>query len=289
MKILVIGRTGQVAGELLRRCPQGWRMVALGREEADLTDPDRCAGAVLGHDADAVINAAAYTEVDRAEDEESLATVVNGAAPAAMAAAAAKKGVPFLHISTDYVFDGSGVEPWRPDDDTRPLGAYGRSKLSGEKGVLAAGGPHAILRTSWVFSAHGKNFVKTMLRLGETRATMRVVSDQVGGPTPAGDIASALLKMAHSLHSGTGESGIFHFSGAPDVSWADFARRIFQRANMKAEVVGIGSAEYPTKAKRPANSRLDCQSLKIKHGIDRPDWRLGLDDVLQGERLNEQT
>lgn len=289
MKILVIGRTGQVAGELQRRRPEGCRMIALGREEADLTDPDLCARAVLDHDADAIINAAAYTEVDRAEDEEPLATVVNGAAPAAMAVAAAKKGVPFLHISTDYVFDGSGIEPWRPEDDTRPLGAYGRSKLAGEKGVLAASGLHAILRTSWVFSARGKNFVKTMLRLGETRNTLRVVNDQVGGPTPAGDIASALLKMAHSLHSGTGESGIFHFSGAPDVSWADFARRIFQRANMKVEVVDIGSAEYPTKAIRPANSRLDCRSLKLKHGIDRPDWQSGLDDVLQGECLNERT
>ena len=290
MNVLVIGRSGQVAGELQRCCPNGWQMTALGREEADLLDPEGCARALLAHDADAVINAAAYTEVDRAEDEEAAATIVNGASPSAMAAAAAKKGVPFLHISTDYVFDGTGVEPWLPEDVTRPLSAYGRSKLAGEIGVRAAGGAHVILRTSWVFSTRGKNFVKTMLRLGKTRDTIRVVSDQVGGPTPAGEVAAVLLKMAHSLHSGTFESGTFHFSGAPDVSWADFARRIFQRANTNVEVVDIRSAEYATRAKRPANSRLDCHSLKMKHGIDRPDWQSGLDDVFtEWERLNEQT
>lgn len=282
MNILVIGRTGQVAGELQKRCPDGWRMTALARQDADLTNPDRCARAVLDHDADAVINAAAYTNVDGAEDEEAIANLVNGEAPAAMAAAAARKGVPFLHLSSDYVFDGSGETPWNPDDATGPLGAYGRSKLLGERGVVSAAGSYAILRTSWVFSAHGKNFVKTMLKLGETRDSIRVVSDQVGGPTPAADIASALLKMAHALHLRTGESGTFHFSGAPDVSWADFARLIFKRADMKVEVRNIDSADYPTKARRPANSRLDCRSLKLKHGIDRPDWRSGLDEVLRG-------
>jgi dTDP-4-dehydrorhamnose reductase len=281
MKILVIGRNGQVAGELQRRCPKDWRMTALGREKANLLEPQTCARAVLDHDADVVINAAAYTEVDRAEEDEAAATVVNGDAPTAMAAAAASKGVPFLHISTDYVFDGSGDRPWNPDDATNPLGAYGRSKLAGEIGVRAAGGPHIILRTSWVFSPRGKNFAKTMLRLTETRDTIRVVADQVGGPTPAGDIAAALLNMAHSLHSGKGESGTFHFSGAPDVSWADFARNIFRRAGKNVEVVDISSAEYPTPARRPANSRLNCDSLKLKHGIDRPDWQSGLDDVLQ--------
>jgi dTDP-4-dehydrorhamnose reductase len=281
MKILVVGRTGQVAGELQRRCPDGWRMTALGREDANLLDPDACARAIIAHDADAIINAAAYTEVDRAESDEAAATIVNGDAPAAMAAAAAKKGVPFLHISTDYVFDGSGDRPWSPDDETGPLGAYGRTKLAGERGVRAAGGVHAILRTSWVFSPYGKNFAKTMLRLAETRDSVRVVADQVGGPTPAGDIAAALLRMAHTLHSGEGASGTYHFSGAPDVSWADFARAIFRRASKTVEVVDIGSAEYPTPARRPANSRLNCDSLRMKFGIERPDWESGLDDVLQ--------
>lgn len=281
MNILVIGRTGQVATELHRRCPEGWRMTALGRDGADLTQPDLCARVVLDHDADAIINAAAYTDVDRAEDEEGVANLVNGEAPAAMAAAAAKKGLPFLHISSDYVFDGSGTDPWMPEDATGPLGAYGRSKLLGEQGVAAAGGAYAILRTSWVFSAHGKNFVKTMLRLGETRDTIRVVSDQVGGPTPASDIATALLTMAEGLHSGAGESGTFHFSGGPDVSWADFARVIFERAKMKVAVEDIEATGYPMKAQRPANSRLDCQSLRLKYGMDRPDWRRGLDDVLR--------
>lgn len=282
MKILVIGRTGQVARELQLRCPDGWRMTALGRDQADLTDPQGCARAILASDADAVINAAAYTAVDGAEDEEAIANTVNGDAPGAMARAAAAKGVPFLHISTDYVFDGTGSEPWRPEASTHPLGAYGRSKLVGEDAVRAAGGTYAILRTSWVFSAHGKNFLKTMLKLGETRDTIRVVADQVGGPTPAADIADALLRMAHSLHSGADTSGTFHFSGAPDVSWADFARGIFRSAKMNIDVIDIATSEYPTKATRPANSRLDCHSLKMKHGIDRPDWRSGLQEILRG-------
>ena len=275
MRILVFGETGQIARELARRAP----VTALGRDAADLSHPEACAAAILASDADVVINAAAYTAVDRAETEEALATIINGDAPSAMARAAAAKGVPFLHVSTDYVFDGSGETPWKPDDPVGPLGAYGRSKLAGERGVRAAGGRHAILRTSWVFSAHGANFVRTMLRLGRGRDALRVVDDQTGGPTAAGDIAAALLAMARALHDGA-PGGTYHFAGAPDVTWAGFARGIFARAGLEVAVTGIPSSDYPTPARRPANSRLDCAALEADFGIPRPDWRAGLDRVL---------
>ena len=205
--------------------------------------------------------------------------MVNAEAPGAMARAAARKGVPFLHISTDYVFDGSGEAPWKPDDPTGPLGAYGRSKLAGEIGVRAADGKHAILRTSWVFSSHGANFVRTMLRLGRERDALRVVDDQTGGPTAAGDIAVALLTMARALQDGA-PGGTYHFAGSPDVTWAGFAREIFARAGLEVAVTGIPSSDYPTPARRPANSRLDCATLEADFGIPRPDWRESLGGIL---------
>ncbi len=210
-----------------------------------------------------------------------LATVVNGTAVAAMAAAAANRSLPFLHISTDYVFDGTGSCPWRPDDPTGPLGAYGRSKLLGEAGVTGAGGEHAILRTSWVFSAHGRNFVKTMLRLGATRDAVPIVNDQTGGPTAAADIADALMVMARAFHTGSGVSGIYHFSGTPEVNWVDFATEIFTQVRLGVVLKGIATADYPTLAKRPLNSRLDCRELDDVFAIPRPDWRAGLINVLQ--------
>jgi dTDP-4-dehydrorhamnose reductase len=278
MRLLVFGKTGQVARELARIAPDA---VLLGRDEADLTNPAACAAAIAANDADAVINAAAWTAVDKAEAEEPAATVVNGEAPAAMARAAAAKGVPFLHISTDYVFDGAGDRAFAPDHPTAPLGAYGRSKLAGEIGVRAAGGTHAILRTSWVVSAHGANFVKTMLRLAETRETINVVADQIGGPTPAAAIAAALVDMAGQLAADPTKSGTYHFSGAPDVSWAGFAREIFRQAGLATQVEDIPTSAYPTPARRPLNSRLDCASLQDVFGIPRPDWRQGLADILK--------
>ncbi len=281
MKLLVFGLTGQVATELARLCPPHAKMEQLGRADADLADPASCGARIAGTDADVVINVAAYTAVDRAETEEKLAHTINGDSPAAMAQAAALRGLPFLHVSTDYVFDGLGSAPWQPDMATAPLGAYGRTKLAGEQGVTAARGPHAILRTSWVFSSHGSNFVKTMLRLGRDRPSLRVVADQIGGPTAAGDIAAALLGMAASFHAGTGKSGIYHFAGTPEVSWADFAEEIFRQAAMDVTVARIPAIEYPTPAMRPANSRLDCSALEHAFAIERPDWRASLTRVLQ--------
>ncbi len=277
MRLLVFGSTGQVARELARRAPDAR---FLSREEADLTDPAACAAAIAAGDAQAVINAAAYTAVDKAESEPDLARTINAEAPAAMARAAAAKGIPLVHVSTDYVFDGSGTRPWRPDDPTGPLGAYGRTKLAGEEGVRAAGGAHAILRTSWVFSAHGANFVKTMLRLSDTRDRLTVVADQVGGPTPAAAIAEACLTIAAALARDPAKSGIHHFSGAPDVSWAGFAREVFRQAGRATVVEDIPTSAYPTPARRPANSRLDCATTEAAFGIPRPDWRRHLTDVL---------
>jgi dTDP-4-dehydrorhamnose reductase len=276
MTILVFGHSGQVATELRAMAP----VTALGRDAADLSDPDACAAAIRAHAPTAVINAAAYTAVDKAETDEALATTVNGTAPGAMAQACADLGIPFVHISTDYVFPGDGEKPWRPDDPTAPLGAYGRSKLKGEKAVRVAGGVHAILRTSWVVSAHGHNFVNTMLRLGAERDKLTIVADQIGGPTPARAIAQACLSIAEQLTADAARSGTYHFSGAPDTSWADFARAIFEVAGLACTVEDIPTSAYPTPARRPLNSRLDCTATKAVFGIERPDWRAGLHDIL---------
>ena len=276
MTLLVFGKTGQVARELQRLAPEA---IYIGRDEADLMSPEACAAQIMALKPGRVINAAAWTAVDRAETEEAAATVVNGAAPAAMAKACAALHIPFVHISTDYVFDGAGEAPFAPDHPTAPLGAYGRSKLAGEVGVRAAGGTYAILRTSWVFSAHGNNFLKTMLRLGATRDSLTVVADQIGGPTPAAAIAQACLSIADQLAVDPAKSGTYHFSGAPDVSWADFARKIMAQAGLACTITDIPTSAYPTPARRPANSRMDCASLAI-FGLDRPDWTSAIAEAL---------
>tara|TARA_B100000614_G_scaffold222979_1_gene211057 strand:+ start:75 stop:923 length:849 start_codon:yes stop_codon:yes gene_type:complete len=274
--ILVFGESGQVATELKRILPDA---VFLSRQEADLANPAACAAAIKEHRPAAVINAAAYTAVDKAESDEEAALNVNATAPGAMARAAAGLGIPFVHISTDYVFAGTGDKPFSPDDPTAPLGAYGRTKLAGEQLVARAGGPFAILRTSWVFSAHGGNFVKTMLRLAESRDSLTIVADQIGGPTSARAIALACKVMAEQLIRDPAKSGIYHFSGAPDTSWADFARAIFKMAGRAVTVTDISTSDYPTPAARPLNSRLDCSTLSV-FGLARPDWRTDLAHVL---------
>ncbi len=276
MKVLVFGQTGQVATELSRYK----QTICLDRSVADLSNPKDCSAIISETDADIIINAAAYTAVDNAEKEEDLASTINGTAVSEMAKAAATRTIPFLHISTDYVFDGSGNQPKRPTDPVAPLGAYGRSKLLGEQGVIAAAGPHIILRTSWVFSAHGNNFVKTMLRLGNDLTKLNVVNDQIGGPTSATDIAAALMQIATMFYSGNGHSGIYHFAGKPAISWAGFASEIFNQAGVPVKVTGIPASEYPTPAKRPYNSRMDCSDISIDYGISIPDWRQSLAKTL---------
>ncbi|MDU9006544.1 dTDP-4-dehydrorhamnose reductase [Sedimentitalea todarodis] len=275
--ILVFGKTGQVARELARS--EG--VTCLDRAAADLADLAACAAAIRSHRPAAVINAAAFTAVDAAEEREAEATVINGTSPGAMARDCAALGIPFVQISTDYVFDGSGDTPWQPGDATGPLGAYGRSKLAGEQAVAGAGGTWAVLRTSWVVSAHGNNFVKTMLRLGAERDALTVVADQIGGPTPARDIAAACLKMVKTLATEPDKRGIYHFAGAPDVSWAAFARAIMAEGGRDCTITDILSRDYPTPAARPANSRLDCSGFEAAFDMTRPDWRDGLAAILK--------
>lgn len=282
MTMLVFGKSGQVAQELARLLPDA---TFLNREAADLSDPQACVAAILLTQPDMVINAAAYTAVDAAEDEEKLAAIINGAAPTAMAKVCAKLDIPFIHISTDYVFDGSGQVAFTPDHAAAPLGAYGRSKLAGEIGVRAAGGRFAILRTSWVFSAHGNNFLKTMLRLGAERERLTIVADQIGGPTPASGIAQTCLTIAETLKADPSVAGTYHYSGAPDASWADFAREIFACAGFSVEVEDIPTSAYPTPAARPLNSRLNCAALLANFGVNRPDWRTTTAAIVKELRL----
>lgn len=278
--LLIFGRTGQVARELQQLAPGLAPVWALGRDAADLAQPGACAAAIQAHRPRAVINAAAYTAVDRAEAQEDLATAINGAAPAEMALACAALNIPLVHISTDYVFAGTGHRPWAPGDMAQPANAYGRSKWAGEEGIRASGCTHAILRTSWVFSAHGANFVKTMLRLSDTRDQISVVDDQIGGPTPARAIAAACLAIADQLQEAPEKTGTYHFSGAPDASWCAFARAIFTLAARPTRVQAISTSAYPTPAARPLNSRLECNTTTSVFGLARPDWHAGLKECL---------
>lgn len=280
MKLLVFGKTGQLGTELQRRAGD----VALDVRDStqgDFTQPDTCARIVADSDADAVIVAAAYTAVDKAESDEDLARVINATTPGAIARAAAARRLPLVHISTDYVFDGTGEQPFSVDTPTGPLGAYGRTKLAGEIAVRDAGGVHAILRTSWVVSAHGHNFIKTMLRLGAERDRLTIVADQVGGPTPAAALADTCLVVADRLLRDPSVTGTYHVTGGPDVSWADFAREIFRLSGTVCDVVDIPTTDYPTPARRPLNSRLDNSLTEAVFGLPRPDWRAGLHDILQ--------
>ena len=280
MKVLVFGEIGQVGQELQRRAGD-IELEVRGLEEADFTNPEACAAFVAATDADAVINAVAYTAVDAAEEQEELALAINGSTPGAIARAAAARGLPLVHISTDYVFDGAGEMPFATDHPTGPLGAYGRTKLVGEEAVRDAGGPHAIMRTSWVVSSHGNNFVKTMLRLGGERDRLTIVADQIGGPTCAAAIADTCLSLARQLVDDPSKSGTYHLSGGPDVSWADFAREIFAQSGTSCEVANITTSDYPTPATRPLNSRMDNTTTEAVFGIARSDWRVGLTDILK--------
>lgn len=276
MRVLVFGRSGQVATELARLAPDAQ---FLDRAAADLSAPETCARAILAARPDAVINAAAWTAVDAAESHEAEAGIINGDAPGAMAGACAELGIPLVQISTDYVFDGQGDAPFAPDHPTAPLNAYGRTKLRGEDMVRSSGAVHAILRTSWVFSAQGSNFLRTMLRLTAERDRLTVVADQIGGPTPANAIAAACLTIATHLRKAPKLSGTYHLSGEPDTSWADFARYIARAAGHSCEIADISTADYPTPAQRPANSRLDCSGLAA-FGLSRPDWRAATDAII---------
>jgi dTDP-4-dehydrorhamnose reductase len=284
MRVLVVGRQGQLANALTQRLPlAGHQVRALGRDALDITSADAIAAALDDFDAEAVVNAAAYTAVDKAEDEPALAHAVNATAPGLLAAAAAARGLPLLHYSTDYVFDGSKPAPYTEADATNPLGVYGASKLAGELAVLGAHPAALVLRTAWVCSAHGTNFVKTMLRLGRERPELGVVTDQLGAPSFADDLADASASLLARLAAGA-PGGAFHFSGLPHTSWHGFAEAIFAGAARRGQPApvlnAITSAQYPTRARRPTNSRLDSARIGAVHGLAAPDWRPALERCL---------
>jgi dTDP-4-dehydrorhamnose reductase len=289
VRIIVIGREGQVACALAERAPaHGAKAVLLGRPKLDLADPSGIEDILLDTGGDLIVNAAAYTAVDRAESEPELAEAINAIGAGAVAGAAAAMNAPVIQISTDYVFDGAAERPYREDDPVRPLGAYGSSKLLGEQAVADANPNHAILRTAWIYSPFGKNFVKTMLRLAADRDEIGVVADQVGSPTSALDIADGVLAVGRNLVEKPQDSalrGVFHMAGGGFASWADFAREIFALSSRLggpgARVRPIGTADYPTPARRPANSRLDCGKLASIHGVALPPWQASLEACIR--------
>ena len=280
LRLLVTGNEGQVVQSLLERgAPQDdIEIIALGRPTLDLGAPETIEAAVLEIKPDVIVSAAAYTAVDKAEIEEELATVVNGKAAGELARIAALLNVPIVHVSTDYVFDGSKPGAYVETDAVSPLGAYGRSKLAGERAVAQATPNHVILRTAWVHSPFGKNFAKTMMKLAETRDTLGVVADQYGTPTSALDIADAIIAVARNLVSSEDDSlrGVFHFTNNGKASWADFAEEIFRQSKdlggPHAQVNRIPTSAYPTPAVRPANSQLNCEKLLAVHGVAKIDW-----------------
>ena len=286
--ILLIGANGQLGWEVARRARvAGLRCYALGKEELDITEPDAVSLTVKRLAPSIAINAAAYTNVDKAESD-AFVFAVNRDGAANLANACAAADIPLIHISTDYVFDGTKRTPYTEDDPVLPLGAYGRSKLAGEEAVRALCPKHVILRTAWVYGNHGHNFVKTMLRLGRERDRLRVVSDQFGNPTFAGDLADAVLTLAQRLQSGVWPDrgfGTFHCAGAGMTTWYDLARAIFDIAGPKLEqfpeIEAISTADYPTPAKRPHYSVLDCSRLARTHNIAMRSWKLGLVEMLE--------
>lgn len=285
-EILITGGSGQVGTELARfRWPEGWRATVLTRADLDLTDAAAIAAKVAERPWAAVINAAAYTAVDRAETEQVAAWQVNALAPAAFAAACAAAGIPMVQVSTDYVFAGDREGAWRPDDPVAPLGVYGASKLGGELAVRTSGARHAIVRTAWVVSAHGANFVKTMLRVGAERERLTVVADQNGSPTAAADFAGALATVAMRLADDAGApSGAWHFSNTGPTTWHGFATEIFaqgaRRGGPTPVVEAIPTSAYPTPARRPANTLLDTAALTRDFGIVPRPWQAALSDIL---------
>ncbi len=286
MKILLLGKHGQVARELQSSLAHERGLVALGRDQLDFTDPAQIRQQVRALYPDLIINAAAHTAVDQAESEPELAFAINATAPGVLAEEAAALGVPLIHYSTDYVFDGTKPSPYQEVDAPNPLGVYGPSKLAGEHAIQAVGGAHLILRTSWVYSTHGRNFLLTMQRLLQEREELKVVGDQIGAPTWAGSIALATAQLIERWKQGNQHWGTYHLSCQGETSWFGFASAIAERLKAEgkpcARLIPIPSSAYPTPAPRPLNSRMDCTRLQADWGVVLPDWHAALQDCLRG-------
>jgi len=279
MRLAITGKNGQVVSALQALTGDDLEIVTLGRPELDLSRPETVSQALRDAKPDVVVSAAAYTAVDKAESEPDIAFAINRDGAEAVAQTANDLGIPVIHLSTDYVFDGDKPTAYVESDPTGPRSIYGRSKLEGERAVSAATDDYAILRTAWVYSEYGNNFVKTMLRLGESRDEINVVADQFGCPTSANDIAIAIVAIAKRLAQDSSNRlrGVFHLSGTGETNWANFAKQIFafsaENGGKPVIVNDITTAQYPTPARRPANSRLDCSKLQEIYGIKLPDWQ----------------
>jgi dTDP-4-dehydrorhamnose reductase len=289
MKVLITGKNGQVGNCLVSQLSNMTEInfLALSREELDITNAEQVSKIVNEYKPSVIINAAAYTAVDKAEAEVELANAINNLGPKNLAKAAAQVNAAIIHISTDYVFAGNKNGLYTETDEVNPQGVYGQTKLAGEQSVAQECDAHIILRTAWVFSEFGNNFVKTMLRLAQTRDTLGVVGDQFGGPTYAGDIAKAIISIAQQLQQGCIKFGVYNYSGYPHVSWQEFASEIFEKALAKnliqspITVNSILTADYPTPAKRPANSKLDCSKITTDFSIQPSDWKAALNTIQQ--------
>lgn len=286
MKVLITGCNGQVGHSLVKQLEGKADVLAVDKEQLDITDQAAVFATVSAFLPDYIINAAAHTAVDKAEEEIDLSFSINRDGPKYLAEAAKNCGAVMLHISTDYVFDGEGCRPYKESDPVGPQSIYGQSKLAGEYAVAEVLEQHLILRTAWVFGEYGNNFVKTMLRLAKSRDEFSIVSDQFGGPTYAGDIASALFTMINNIEQGkVPKWGLYHYSGMPYVSWYEFAERIFDMAvengviSVFPSLSEISTSAYPTPAKRPLNSRLDCGAIHDEFGIKVSDWIAALDNI----------
>lgn len=280
--ILVFGETGQVSHEL--KNIDG--VININRDMVNLEDSNACSEIIRSYKPYAVINAAAYTAVDDAEKNKNLAIQINSNAPKAMANACCIINIPFIHISSDYVFDGSGHKPWKANSQTSPLNVYGLSKLMGEKAIIDSGAVYAIIRTSWVISSHGKNFIKTMMGLSKTHKEIKVINDQIGGPTPAVELAKVCTKIAKELIIDPSKKGIYHYSGFPEVSWYELAKEIFNETKSKITIKPVSTHEYKTPANRPLNSRLDCSKIHEVFGVMRPDWHKELKKIVSNYEKN---
>lgn len=296
MRILLLGKNGQVGWELQRALAPLGELVALDRHGGqglcgDLADLDALAATVRTIAPDAIVNAAAYTAVDKAESEPELALRINGEAPGVLAREAARLGAWLVHYSTDYVFDGSGDRPWREDAPTGPLSVYGRTKLAGEQAIAAAGAQALVLRTSWVYAARGGNFARTMLRLAGEREQLRVIADQLGAPTGAeliADVTAHLLRQVCDVKEASGLSGTYHLAAAGETSWCDYARFVLEQAAQRgvafkagaAQIEAIPTSAYPTPACRPLNSRLATDKLRTTFGLHLPHWQDGVARML---------
>ena len=285
MKILINGRHGQVSHELQQRLGAVGELVVLGRDQLDLAQPDQIRHQVQNIRPDLIINAAAHTAVDLAESEPQSAFAINAVAPGILAEEALALDIPLIHYSTDYVFDGMKAGPYNEDDTPNPLGVYGKSKLAGEQAIRDVQGQYLILRTSWVYSTHGRNFLLTMQRLLQEKPELRVVADQIGAPTWAGTIANSTLALIERWQtSQVANWGTYHLSAQGETSWFGFAQAIGEALRQQgkpcADLLPIPSSDYPTPAARPLNSRLDCSRLQRDWGVSQPDWQTALRECL---------